>query len=67
MMENTTKLLDQIAELKEYRHRVGKALARIDHWHNRVGENTEAFEAKEAEWKTLETIVRIFKEEGVSQ
>ena len=67
MMQNTTKLLDQIAELKEYRHRVGKALARIGHWHNRVGKETAASEAREAEWKTLETIVRIFKEEGVSQ
>lgn len=67
MMEHTAKLLGEIAELKEYKHRVGKALARIGHWHDLVGGDTAAFEAKEVEWGTLESILRIFKEEGVSR
>ena len=56
MMKNTTKLLDQIAELKEYRHQIGKALARIESWHDRLGQGVEPSE-------TLEMILRIFKEE----
>lgn len=54
MMENTAKLLNEISELKEKLHKHGKAIARIEHWHTR----TESIEKQ-----TLETVLRIFKEE----
>ena len=55
MMQNTAKLLDEIAELKEYRHQVEKALARIEHWSNTdAGPNSQ---------QTLERVMSIFKEE----
>lgn len=54
MMENTAKLLDQIAALKEYQHRVGKALARIERWQKEAGPNSGY---------TLEKVLSIFKEE----
>ena len=57
MMENTAKLLDHIAALKEYKHQTIKALARI-------GEETEPNEARQTERETLETVLRIFKEEA---
>lgn len=57
MTENTAKLLGEIADLKEYQHRVGKALARIDGWHKIAGPITQG---------ALETVLRIFKEEGVN-
>ena len=66
MMENPARLLHEIAELKEQLHKYDKAIARIQHWHDRLGHGTEASEAREAEWKTLETVLRIFKEEGVN-
>ena len=62
MMPNTeavSELINEIAELKEYKHRVGKALARIEHWSNTdAGPNSQ---------QTLERVMSIFKEEGVSE
>ena len=58
-MQNTAKLLDEIAELKKYKHQVGKALARIEHWSNTdAGPNSQ---------KTLERVLSIFREEGVNR
>lgn len=65
MIESTAKLLNELTELKEQLHKHSKAIARIEHWHDRLGKETEASEASEAEWKTLETVLRIFSEEGV--
>lgn len=62
--EVTLDFLNETAELKEQLHQHGKALARIEHWHNRLGQGTEPSEAREAEWGTLETVLRIFKEEA---
>ena len=64
MMENTAKLLDHIVALKEYKHQTIKALARIGHWYGRLGEETEPNEARQTERETLETVLRIFKEEA---
>ena len=58
MMENTAKLLDEIAKLKEYKHHVGKALARIEHWQKVAGPISE---------ETLREVLDIFKEEEASQ
>ena len=56
MMENTAKLLDEIARLKEYKHQVGKALARIEYWQqNAVTEPNNK--------QTLDRVLSIFKEE----
>lgn len=56
MMEHTAKLLGEIADLKEYKHQVGKALARIEHWCDNGNPDI-------TEKATLETVLRIFKEE----
>ena len=66
MMENTAKLLDEIAELKEYKYQVGKALARIENWHTRKVRN-ENTNGRIIEKQTLETVLRIFEEEGANQ
>lgn len=63
MMETTAKLLGEIVELKEYRHQVGKALARIEYWRDGLEESKGTFEARDAEWEILERVLRIFKEE----
>ena len=55
MMENTAKLLDEIAGLKEYRHQVMKALARIEHWQKGAPEPIRQ--------QTLERVLSIFEEE----
>ena len=55
MMENTAKLLDEIAELKEYKHQIGNALARIEHWQKEVVEPIRR--------QTLERALSIFEEE----
>ena len=60
MMENTAKLLGEIAELKEKLHKHDKAIARIESWYDRVGLEAKA---REIEWRTLWTVLRIFKEE----
>ena len=57
MMENTAKLLGEIAELKEYKHQVGKALARIEYWQKVAVPSSK---------QTLEKVLNIFKE-GVKQ
>ena len=62
MMENTAKILNKIAELKKYRHQVGKALARIEHWHTRKVSNPNT-QGRKTEEETLETVLRIFEEE----
>ena len=54
MMETTAKLLDEIAGLKGYKHQVGKALARIEHWQDEAGPNSK---------QTLERVLSIFDEE----
>lgn len=56
MVEHIAKLLDQIAELKEYKHQVGEALARIEYWQQNVV--TEPNNRQ-----TLEKVLDIFKEE----
>ena len=66
MMENTAKLLDEIAGLKEYKHQVGKALARIENWDTRKVSNPSTQE-RITEKETLETVLRIFREEGVNR
>jgi len=58
----STKLLTEIAELKEQLHKHGKAIARIEHWHTRKVSNPNT-QAREVEKQTLETVLRIFKEE----
>ena len=58
MMQNTAKLLDEIAKLKKYKHQVGKALARIEHWQKVAVPLSE---------ETLREVLNIFKEEGVSK
>ncbi|MCK4735386.1 MAG: hypothetical protein KAT65_23235 [Methanophagales archaeon] len=55
MMEHTAKLLDEIAELKKYKHQVGKALARIEHWQKGAAEPIRQ--------QTLERVLGIFEEE----
>lgn len=55
MMQNTAKLLDEIAELKKYKYRVGKALARIENWQKEVAEPIRQ--------RTLERVLSIFDEE----
>ena len=54
MMENTAKLLDEIAELKGYQHQVGKALARIEYWQKVAVPSSQ---------QTLEKVLSIFGEE----
>ena len=66
MMENTAKLLGEIAGLKEKLHKHGKVIARIEQWHTRKVENPNA-QARLTEGETLETVLRIFKEEGVKE
>lgn len=56
MSENKAKLLDEIAGLKEYRDKVLKALARIEHWQNGVAEPIRR--------QTLERVLSIFEEEA---
>lgn len=65
-MEITAKLLDEIAGLKDHRNRVVKALVRIDQWHTKDVSNPNT-EGRKIEKNTLEAVLRIFKEEGVSQ
>ena len=55
MMENTTKLLDEIAELKEKLHKHDKAITRIGHWQKGVTEPIRR--------QTLERVLSIFDEE----
>ena len=55
MMENTAKLLNEIAELKEKLHKHGKAIERIEQWYTT--------ETRETERQTLETVLRIFRKE----
>lgn len=66
MMQNTEEKLEmynEIAELKEQLHKHDKAIARIEHWHiAKLNENTQA---RIVEKETLETVLRIFKEERV--
>lgn len=66
MMENTKKLLDEIDGLKKYRDQTVKALERIDQWHTREVSNPNT-EGRKSEKETLETVLRIFKEEGVGK
>lgn len=63
MMENTAKLLDEIAKLKEKLHKYGKAIERIEQWLTSYPNTQTRIPEKE----TLETVLRIFKEEGVDQ
>ena len=73
MMENTTKLLNEIAELKEKLHKHGKAIARIEHWHSATSiisisaakTQKENAQAREVEKGILEMVLRIFEGEGV--
>ena len=66
MMQNTAKLLDEIAELKEKLHTHDKALARLEQWlwftRDVSNPNTEG---RKVERETLKAVLRIFKEEGV--
>ena len=61
--EAMSELLNENAELKEQSHQHGKALARIGHWHTRKVSNPNA-QARITEKETLETVLRIFKEEA---
>ena len=54
MMENTGKLLGEIADLKAYKYQVEKALARIENWQKEAGPNSGY---------TLEKVLDIFREE----
>ena len=61
MMPNTevvSELTNEIDELRDYQHRVRKALARIRGWHKIAGPITQG---------ALETVLCIFDEEGVSE
>lgn len=62
MMENTAKLLGEIAELKEKLHKHDKAIAGIEQWLARDVSNPNT-EGRIVERKTLEAVLRIFKEE----
>ena len=65
MMQNTAKLLNEISELKEKLHKHDKAIARIEQWYTiKPHENTRA---RIIERETLETVLRIFKDEEVSE
>ena len=57
------KLLDEIGGLKWQLYKNGRAIARIVYWHDRVGLETR----EGVEWKTLEKVLRIFKEEGARE
>ena len=63
MMENTAKLLGDIAGLKEKLHKHDKAIARIEQWLTRGVSNPDT-EGRIIERKTLEAVLRIFEEEG---
>ena len=62
MMEHTAKLLSEIAKLKEKLHKHDKAIARIGYWLATLP-RTDNPQARETEKQTLETVLRIFKEE----
>ena len=62
MMENTAKLLDEIAKLKEKLHKHDKAIARIDQWLTRDVSNPNT-EGRTIERETLKAVLRIFEEE----
>ena len=66
MMENTAKLLDEIAKLKEKLHKHDKALARIGYRLATYPRSVNP-QARETEKQTLEAVLRIFKEEEASQ
>ena len=61
--EAISELTNENAELKEQLHQHGKALARIGHWHIRKVSNPNT-QARIIEKETLETVLRIFKEEA---
>ena len=61
MMENTAKLLDEIARLKEKLHKHDKAIARIEQWLTRDVSNPNT-EGRIVEKATLKAVLRIFKE-----
>lgn len=65
-METTTKLLNEIAGLKQYRNQVIRALVRTEQWYAKEVSNPNT-EGRIIEKDTLEKVLRIFKEEGVSQ
>ena len=62
MMQNTAKLLDDIAGLKGKLHQHGKAIARIEQWLTRDVSNPNT-EGRIVERETLKAVLRIFKEE----
>lgn len=62
MMENTAKLLNEIAELKEKLHKHGKAIERIEQWYTTETREKNVM-ARETERQTLETVLRIFRKE----
>ena len=61
MMENTAKLLDEIARLKEKLHKHDKAITRIEQWLTRDVSNPNT-EGRIVEKATLKAVLRIFKE-----
>ena len=63
MMENTVKLLDEIAELKEKLYTHGKAIARTEQWLTRKVSNPDT-KGRTIERETLKAVLRIFEEEG---
>ena len=69
MMPDTevlSELQNEIDELRDYQHRTEKALARIKYWHIRKVSNPNT-QARINEKETLETVLRIFKEEGANE
>ena len=60
--EVVSELQNEIDELRDYQHRTEKALARIEHWHTRRVSNPNT-QARIMERDTLETVLRVFKEE----
>ena len=63
MMQNTAKLLGEIAELKEKLHKHDKAIAEIEQWLTRDVSNPNT-EGRIVERETLKAVLRIFKEGG---
>ena len=60
--EILSELQNEIDELRDYQHRIEKALARIKNWHIRKVSNPNA-QARIIERDTLEAVLRIFDEE----
>ena len=64
MMPNTevvSELQNEIDGLRDYQHRIEKALARIKNWH--ISKARTNSNARIIEKETLETVLRIFDEE----